>query len=161
MHSSCATMKESCNDVSVTSSTPDEAAVWERRLRWYIFTSLVVGVGIVVGEGYTITKMSTSIPVSLGMSNNHLTSFEAPPPPLPSTNILLTDKASYRPAEVQFTWLPAPQGAGVAACDLVVDGFNMQAFEEKAAAHVCLQNRSIVLMGDSVTRYGYGAGHEM
>jgi len=64
----------------------------------------------------------------------------------------LTDKASYRPEEIQFSWSPMPYAAGVAACELVVEGFDMLAFDDKAASTACLRNKSIVFVGDSVTR---------
>jgi len=44
------------------------------------------------------------------------------------------------------------RGEGVADCDLIVEGYEMQVCEDKAAAHACLRNNSIVLVGDSLTR---------
>jgi len=99
--------------------------VWERRLWWYMCVALVAGAGILLGEFFVTTR--TRAGSSLG------------------TTI-------FRPNQNQFSWLFAPHGAGVAACDLVVEGFDMLAFGDTAAVHACMRNKSVVFVGDSVTR---------
>ena len=94
--------------------------------------------------------MASSLPTRQATLNTAILQEAALPPVVPTT--LLTDKATYRPEEVHFSWLPISHAAGVAACDLVVKGFDMLAFDDKAAANACLRNKSIVLIGDSVTR---------
>lgn len=123
-------------------NTQDGGEAWERRLWWYLYLSLVIGVGIVFGKSFVMTRSSAL--------SNAIFQEAALSPVRPTT--LLTDKASYRPEEVHFSWLPMPHAPGVAACDLVMAGFDMLAFNDKAAANACLRNKSIVLIGDSVTR---------
>jgi hypothetical protein len=82
--------------------------------------ALVAGAGILFGELFVTTR--TRAGNSLG------------------TTI-------FRPNQNQFSWLFAPHGAGVAACDLVVEGF------DTAAVHACMRNKSVVFVGDRDTRY--------
>lgn len=139
---------------------------WSRRLIMPLLTTagLLLGVGILVA--WTGTG---SIRPSVMYSA--LSAKMRPPPQTPAPPFLLTDDASFRQDEIKFTWVPRVEerkeleaqarkdslaevvrGEGVAACDLVVEGYDMQVFEEKTAAHACLRKKSIVLVGDSLTR---------
>jgi hypothetical protein len=134
-------------------STSDDDEMWKRRLWWYLSVSLVVAAGTVLLEAFVMTKARFSGSLPTDMSSTLSTAIfqeVALSPVLPTT--LLTDKASYRPEDVHFSWLPLPHAAGVAACDLAVEGFDMLAFDDKAAVNACLRYKSIVLVGDSVTR---------
>ncbi len=104
--------------------------------------------------------------------------------PAPLRPVLLTDNASFHRELLEFVWQPLEpleppeqqakdveaeaeaeaeatavvvtrRGKGVADCDLVVKGHELQAFDQAAEAHACLRNKSIVLVGDSLTRYQY------
>ena len=86
----------------------------------------------------------------------------------PAPPFLLTDDASFRQDDIRFKWVPREErqelnavkdvvaevahGEQVAVYDLIVEGYDMQVFEDKAAAHACLRNKSIVFVGDSLTR---------
>lgn len=143
------------------------AAEWPRRWRRWVFVPLVAGAGLLLGVGILVAwsgtgSMRPSVMYS-ALSAKLLPAAQPPAPPF-----LLTDDASFRLDEMRFTWVPREErkeleagedvgaevvrGEGVAACDLIVEGYDMQLFEDKAAAHACLRNKSIVLVGDSLTR---------
>lgn len=141
------------------------AARWRR----WVFVPLVAGAGLLLGVGILVAWSGTGS-MRPSVMYSALSAKLRPPLQPPAPPFLLTDDARFRPGEISFTWVPREErkeleveagedvvaevvrGEGVADCDLIVEGYEMQVFEDKAAAHACLRNKSIVLVGDSLTR---------
>jgi len=143
------------------------AADGPRRWRRRLFVPLVASAGLLLGVGILVAWSGTGS-MRPSVMYSALSAKHRPPPQPPAPPFLLTDDVTFRPDEIKFTWVPREErkelktgkdvvaevmrGEGVAACDLIVEGYDMQVFEDKAAVHACLQNKSIVLVGDSLTR---------
>ena len=81
------------------------------------------------------------------------------PPPF----YLPTSDKAHHAAGARFLWRPLAETrngtAGPVPCELQVEGFEgFRSFEERSTrAHRCLRNKSIVFIGDSLTRWVGGA----
>lgn len=136
-----------------------------RHLRRSVFVA--AGAGLLLGTIILMVRSETgSMRPSVIYSALSAKLRQTAQPPAPP--FLLTDDANFRQDDIRFTWVPreehqelnavkevdaeAAHGQQVAVYDLIVEGYDMQMFKDQAAAHACLRNKSIVFVGDSLTR---------
>jgi hypothetical protein len=140
------------------------------RSTWSITLFRSVNCCVVLFAGFILAALSNIDNIRGSRSWYTTTLSDIRAPMVPVAPILLTDREAFKSEELHFSWKVDNQleiaattegngarnatgpGAGVAACTLVVDGYDMQSFEDRTAALSCLRNKSIVMVGDSLTR---------